>query len=299
MAERPESSASPGAVPTGRNPPSLSPPSLSPLGEAARRADPDRFLCALFAPPAKREPLFGLIAFNHELARAREVASNPMLALIRLQWWRDAVAEAAAGGGRRHEVAGPVGGWIRDGTLDAADLDAMIDAREAEADEAIPSREAFAAYLRGTSGGLAVASGRLLGASGGALAGLQALGAAYGLAGVLRSVAALAGQGRCLLPADALAEHGTTTEAVLRDPHAAPVAATIRDLAALGGGWLDQGRAAGIPRFAIAAALPGVLARRDLARLRRVAAGRVATGIARRGIADRLAVTAHGLRGKV
>jgi len=38
-----------------------------------RRVDPDRYLTALFAPPARREALFTLYAFNHELARAREV----------------------------------------------------------------------------------------------------------------------------------------------------------------------------------------------------------------------------------
>ncbi|WP_431269745.1 hypothetical protein [Dankookia sp. P2] len=41
-------------------------PELSPVAEFARRHDPDRFLCALFAPVALREPLFALIAYNHE-----------------------------------------------------------------------------------------------------------------------------------------------------------------------------------------------------------------------------------------
>ena len=64
-----------------------------------RRHDPDRFLTALFAPPEKRDALLTLYAFNHELARAREVASEPPLALIRLQWWRE-VVEGARGGMR-------------------------------------------------------------------------------------------------------------------------------------------------------------------------------------------------------
>jgi phytoene synthase len=56
-----------------------------------RRHDPDRFLTALFAPSEKRNALLTLYAFNHELARAREVVSEPPLALIRLQWWREVV----------------------------------------------------------------------------------------------------------------------------------------------------------------------------------------------------------------
>ncbi|MBR0671340.1 hypothetical protein GXW76_09170, partial [Roseomonas soli] len=48
-----------------------------------------------------------------------------------------------------------------------------------------------------------------------------------------------------------------------------------------------------VPRGALAAALPAVLARRDLVRL---AAGRDVPG---RGLGDRLAVTLAGLRGRV
>ena len=51
---------------------------------------------------------------------------------------------------------------------------------------------------------------------------------AYGLAGVLRSVPALAGQGRCLLPAETLARHGLSAEAVVAAPGAAgPVVAAL------------------------------------------------------------------------
>src|SRR5208282_2357723 len=96
---------------------------LSPLGERVRRHDPDRFLCALFAPADRRETLFLLYAFNHELARAREATSQPTLTLIRLQWWREVIEGAR----RHHEVAGPLGDALDAGRLDAADLGGMIE----------------------------------------------------------------------------------------------------------------------------------------------------------------------------
>jgi phytoene synthase len=141
--------------------------SLSPIAAFARAHDPDRFLAALFAPPERREAIFTLIAFNHELARAREAASHPMAALIRLQWWRDALEEARQGKpARRHEVAEPLHAAITAGALDAAALDAMIDAREAEAEEAGILTEAdFVTWLRGTAGGFAYAAGLALGGS--------------------------------------------------------------------------------------------------------------------------------------
>ncbi len=64
---------------------------LSACGRIVRENDPDRFFCTLFAPPAKREALFALYAFNHELARVAESVSEPMLGEIRLQWWREAL----------------------------------------------------------------------------------------------------------------------------------------------------------------------------------------------------------------
>ena len=82
---------------------------LSPgLAARARAADPDRYLCALFADAPRRGALFALILFNAEIARVREVVSEPMLGQIRLQWWREAIDEIYRGQGRRHEVADPL-----------------------------------------------------------------------------------------------------------------------------------------------------------------------------------------------
>lgn len=273
---------------------------LSPLAELARRGDPDRFLCALFAPPERRETQFLLIAFNHELARARVVASNPMAALIRLQWWREAVEAARAGSPpRRHEVAGPLAAALQEGRLEAEDLTGMVDAREAETEDEIPSRGALLAYLRGSAGGFAVAAGRALGAPPESLPGLQGLGAAYGMAGLLRSIPAQAGQGRSLLPADLLAEHRLTPADVVRDPRAPGVGAAARALAEEGLALLRdvEGRLGRLPRGSLAAALPGRLARRDLRRV--LAAGwDPAQPPPPRGLGDRLAVMWAGWRGR-
>jgi len=262
-----------------------------------RKHDPDRFLAALFAPPERRAALLALLAYNHELARAREAARTPLLALMRLQWWRDAVEHAAEGRPpRRHEVAGPLHAAIAAGLLDPTALLALADAREAEAEEGgMPTEAALGAYLRGTAGGLAVLAGRLLGASGPALAALQAAGAAYGLAGVLRSVPALAGQGRCLLPVETLAAAGLSAEAVVAAPGQGPVRDLVAAIAeAALPGLRETGAAlAAVPRGAVAAALPFVLARRDFSRL---AAGQPVPPA--RGFADRAAVVLAGLRGR-
>lgn len=238
---------------------------LSPIGEFARRHDPDRFLCALFAPAPRREALFALIAYHHELGRAYDATTNPLAGAIRLQWWRDALDEP-----RRHEVATPLHDAITAGLLDRADLLAMADAREAELDEdGFASAAPFAAYLRGAHGGFAVAAGRMLGAAPAELPILEAIGAAHGLALLLRAAPAMAARGRRLLPQDAPAE----------------LPEAIRALAGIA---LPEARRWGT---ALPAGLPAVLARRDL---RHLAAGRAIA----RGLGDRLAVIFAAMRSR-
>jgi phytoene synthase len=240
----------------------------------------------LFAPPARRETLLLLYAFNHELARAREVGREPGLALIRLHWWR----EVLQGARRRHEVAGPLGEALDRGELRAEDLLGLVDAREAEADDAIATRADWFSYLDGTAGALAAAAGRALGTPPALVARLRALGTAYGVAGQLRSISVLARQGRCLLPLDVLGARGLVAEAVAARPDDPRLDAVRADLAAEGQRLL---RAAGgaFPRGQIAAALPAVLARRDL---------RQPVAVANpRGLADRLAVLFAYATGRV
>ncbi len=258
---------------------------LSPAGLIVQRHDPDRFLTALFAPPARREALFVLYAVNHELARAREAVSNPMLALIRLQWWREVVE----GAHRRHEVAGPLGEALDNGRLLPADILGMIEGREAETGP-IEDMAAFQDYVRAAFGGVAVAAGRALGGEDAVLDGLRDLGAAYGVAGVLRSVPALARQDRCVLPRDALSAAGLSEAESGASSAAGKLASVQATLAGIGRQWLAAGRVARLPRSVVAAALPAVLARRDLRH-----PGRSVP----RGIADRAAVVAAAMLGRV
>ena len=253
------------------------------LIDFVRLHDPDRFLTALFAPPDKRGALLALYAFNHELARAREAVTEPALALIRLQWWREVVD----GADRRHEVATPLSAALRAGALAKSDLLALIDAREVEADPTIPTLAEWQGYVLAGAGGLAVAAGRLLGAV--EPERLRPLGAAYGVAGILRSVPALARQARCLLPEDLLAGQDLSPEAVVLRPGTPALAPVLARLRAEGLALLRAGSGLRLQRGAIAAALPAVLARRDL--------GRAASSRGR-GIGDRLAVMLAAAAGR-
>lgn len=253
------------------------------MAALVRRHDPDRFLTTLFAPAAQRDALLVLYAFNHELARAREVVSEPPLALIRLHWWREVVE----GEQRRHEVASPLSEAIAAGALHAADLLALIDARDAEAYGDFETLADWRAWVLAGAGGLAVAAGRALGAPEPEV--LRPYGAAYGISGLLRANGVLAARGRCLLPHDLLAGQGLTPEGFIHEPGAAAARVVLADVVREGRAMLEK--AERVPRAAAAAALPAVLALRDFARWPDVAAPR--------RLSDRLAVVVAGSRGRI
>ena len=103
--------------------------------DVVRRADRERFLAALFAPQPERSGLLALLAFDHELARTRHVAREPMLARIRHEWWREAAAEAAGTAKPRAQpVVESLSETARRHGLTASALVALIDAREEEID---------------------------------------------------------------------------------------------------------------------------------------------------------------------
>lgn len=255
-------------------------PTLSACAAIVRRADPDRFLTALFAPAAVREALFTLYAFNDETARAREVASQPIIALIRLQWWREVVEGTA----KHHEVATPLTALLQSGALDPADLLAVLDAREVTE---VSTLADWLDWLRTGAGSLAMAAGRLLGAPDPRL---RDLGAGYAAAGVLRSTVALARAGICLLPADVLARHGLSADAVIADPLQPALHPAVSVLMQEGRTLLRHKARLGP---ALAAGLPAVLGRRDL---RQTPAQLLQPR--KRGVLDQLAVTIAAASGR-
>ena len=206
----------------------------------------------LFAPVARQEALFALYAFNYEIARARESVTQPMLGQIRLQWWRENIAAAFEGGGiRQHPVVEAITATIREFGLTRDHFDGLIDARETDlADEPPASLAALEEYAESTSATLVYVALEVLGMHEPAAreAGLH-VGVAYSLAGLLR---AMPFRERQIIPADIPTPYGVTTVA----------AAGLRHLQAA------RALRNRIPRSALPALLPAIIAQQSLARLK-------------------------------
>jgi phytoene/squalene synthetase len=171
---------------------------LSACANLVRRGDPDRFLAVMAAPVAARAILFPIYAMNVEVARAPWVASDPLIAEMRLQWWRDALDEIASGGSvRRHEVVTPLAGVISD-TL-AARLDPYVAARRWDCHtDAFEDLADFLDYIDKTAGTLLWAAAGSLGDADEAV--VRDAGFAQGLANWFRAIPALEARGRKPLP---------------------------------------------------------------------------------------------------
>jgi NADH dehydrogenase [ubiquinone] 1 alpha subcomplex assembly factor 6 len=247
---------------------------LSPTAALVRRHDRDRFQTALFAPAEHREALFALYAFNFEIARVRESVREAMLGQIRLQWWREAIGAAYAGGPvRQHEVVEPITAAIRERNLSRCHFDRLIDTRERDLDdEPLPDMAALEGYAEGSSAPLIFLALEVLGAaSPPALEAARHIGIAYALVGLIRAMPVQAQAGRSFIPASLAAETGLdprdytalrASPALLQTVEAIAGAARRRLAAARG---LQQK----VPKAALPALLPARIAENALRRLER------------------------------
>ena len=119
----------------------------------ARENARDQWLAALYAPPDRRDALFALAAFDHEIRQAGRRARDPNVAALRLAWWRGVVfgeRDAEAGG---NPTALALLSAVDDFSLSRDHLGAMLDAR---IEELVPSEgfdlAAFEAYADGSDG---------------------------------------------------------------------------------------------------------------------------------------------------
>ena len=112
-----------------------------------RSADKDRFLATLFAPAARRPALFALYAFNTEVAGIREHVREPLAGEVRLQWWREVLADGRKEEAAGHPVARALLEVIAQYRLPARSLDQLIEARVFDVyDDPMPSMAALEDY---------------------------------------------------------------------------------------------------------------------------------------------------------
>jgi phytoene synthase len=158
------------------------------LDAAVRAADPERWLSSRFIGDAEaRADVVAVYAFDHQLARAERVASNSLIAEIRLVWWREALDEIFAGARvRAHPAATGLAAAVRRRALPRPALEAMIEGRLAVVDKAQLGLADAMGWAGAVAGSAAVLAADILGA-GAAAETARSSGALWGLHWLARS----------------------------------------------------------------------------------------------------------------
>jgi phytoene synthase len=226
--------------------------------ETVRRRDPDRYFSALFAPAPKRPFLFALYAFHHEIARIAETVREPMLAQVRLAWWRETVVGARAGKPRNHDVAKALADTLAANDLPEDIFERMIAARSFDAaQERFADMGALERYADATSGSVMRLAARVLGEASDDLA--REAGIAYALAGLLRAIPFHAARCKLYLPADLMREAQLAADEVFVGGGGEKLQKIKDEIARVARTHLAAARKLAKPREALPAFLPAAL----------------------------------------
>lgn len=237
-----------------------------PVADLVRAADYPSWASAQFAPMEARPHLIALRAFDIELARVRDLVSEPMVGEIRLQWWRDAVEKPAQAD---HPVLNALEGAISYGRLPREALTGLVDARVDDLyDDPIPTLADLEGRLGGTHSVLIRLASLILARGsdpGGAdVAGLG--GVAQGIAQLLARLPADAARGRLLIPVEIMAAHGVSRDDALSGKETPGLANAVAELRAVAVRRIEEARTVfpgvqpvAAPAFLPLATVPGAL----------------------------------------
>ncbi|MGX8013565.1 phytoene/squalene synthase family protein [Mesorhizobium sp. ORM8.1] len=203
--------------------------------DAARAADHDRYLSALYAPADKRDRLFSLYAFNAELAGVRDRIHEPLPGEIRLQWWRDVIA-AEGDADTGNPIADALRATIAASGLPKAAFDNMLEARIFDLyDDPMPSRTDLEGYCGETAAALIQLAAMVLDpVTAPRFADLAGrAGCAQAMTGLLLLLPLHRRRGQCFIPSDILAAAGTSPEALVKGEDEAAAKRAVAAMTAL------------------------------------------------------------------
>jgi len=209
----------------------------TPFLEDLRRADPDRYVSVLYAPPELRPSLAALYAFNVELAAVRERVSQPLPGEIRLQWWRDLIEAGQPGGEGGSPLAAALLETIERHRLPRDAFGRMTEARIFDLyDDPMPSVADLEGYAGETASALIQLASLIVApeAASGSTEAAGHAGCAQMIAGLLRLLPLHLARGQCYVPVDILEAAGLTRDIFLAGTDEAATGRAVLAMIALG-----------------------------------------------------------------
>lgn len=207
-----------------------------------RRDDRDRWLASFFIPPLQRPHVHALYAFSLEIARVREITSEPLLGEIRFQWWRDAIEGQDHTGAEANPIYAALLDTLNRFSLPKYPLLELIDARLQDLyDEPIEKTAALEKYAEATTASLFLLAMQVLDPEA-AITGLEPAkhaGIAYSLTGLLRALPWHCARGQLFIPAEIFRKHGLEGQDILDGRNSPGIHAALADLRGLARAHLE------------------------------------------------------------
>jgi phytoene synthase len=123
--------------------------------------DKERYWASLYAPADRRDALYALYAFDHEISRVAAVVREPIAGEIRLQWWREVLEGKRDGEAAANPVAAALLEAVRRYDVPAAQLVDVIDAHAVDLDK--DASVDIETYGAATDGAIIALASRILG----------------------------------------------------------------------------------------------------------------------------------------
>lgn len=212
-----------------------------------REGDRDRYLCALLTPKRHRGAITALYAFNMEIARIRDIVTEPMMGEVRLQWWHDLIDNPSENTAAGHPVAEALVKAIDDHDLPRQTFVNMIAARQFDLyDDPMPDRNTLEGYAGETASALIQLCSRVLDARGNAAPADAAGhgGVAQLIAGLLLLLPLHRSRGQLYIPADILQSAGLDRDSFLAGKETVRINQAMTAFVALGREHLRKAREA-------------------------------------------------------
>ncbi len=198
-----------------------------------RQFDRDRYLSALLAPETHRPGLMALYAFSAEIARIRELVSEPLPGEVRLQWWRDLLEGTEHGAVASNPVANALLQTTETYKLPRQSLSAMTEARIFDLyNDPMPSLNDLEGYAGETVSGVFQLACLILnnGDDPGTATAAGHAGVAYALTGLMRALPWHASRGQMYLPKDILTRHNLDPQTLFRGETSPELRAVLTEM---------------------------------------------------------------------
>ena len=188
--------------------------------DKAQRSGSSFYYGFAFLPPVRRRAITAVYALCREVDDVVDECSDPALARIKLDWWRDEIASAYAGV-PQHPVARALAGTVRTFDLPQEELAEILDGMRMDLERSrYPDFDTLLTYCHRVAGLVGRLSARIFGSRDPAtLEYAHELGIAFQLTNIVRDVGEDARRGRIYLPEDELRRFGVAQEDILAARH--------------------------------------------------------------------------------